>query len=160
MDSNHEPRDQESLRVRILRRLALLAKRVFGPSPAPLVSYKWPAWPDAETLMASGVTVARNVEDIRFLAALVCEPEAANSRRAVVFVAKWLAAIRPSQLPRIDEAFRRWTFVHHPRAGAWSSLSVGRLERLCEDLERSQPLLMLATFHASGFIRHRAVQEL
>ena len=145
----------------LLSRFLPGATRAAPPSTARPAPFAYDAsWPDVDALMSGPFSTTRGVEDIRLLAPLLCSGEESVWKPAAARGASWLAAIRSTELPRVDEAFRGWMFVHHRRARPWAELTVGDLLQGAGQPERAGPLLMLATFHSSGFIRHEAVAAL
>jgi hypothetical protein len=76
-----------------------------GRKTASTVGIEPHRWPDREELIASAGTASRPEEDIRYLAPLLCRTDDAEYERVATAAAAWLARIRPSHLPRVDEPF-------------------------------------------------------
>lgn len=97
------------------------------------------------------------MERLRDVAPLLCAADEILARRAAALAARWLATLGPTPLVRLDASFRCCAFVHQPLARPWSTLSPAALGRLARDGALRVPLIKLASFHASGFVRERAV---
>jgi HEAT repeat protein len=114
--------------------------------------------PDREILLSAADIEVRQIADIRYLAPLLCSANSATAEKAAVRVSGWLAAARPSQLAKLDEAFRHSTFLYQSATRTWRDLSPAALD----DARgiRRDILLKLASFHGNGFVRHAAVSGL